>query len=166
MLLVCKRQSLASRSKEVIPLLLSPAERFLECWVQSLGSPVQGRHGHTLEEVQQRVTKVMKWPELLSSVKRLGEIGPVSLERRRIKGGIFLACINIWREGVKQTEPGSPQWSPVAGPEAMNTNWKRWGSVRVSGNTSLLWEWPNTSAGCSERVWSFYPWRYSRASWT
>lgn len=52
-----------------------------------MGSPVQDRHGHTVDEVQKRVTKVVKRLEHLSSEKRLGETGPLSLEKRQLKGG-------------------------------------------------------------------------------
>lgn len=148
----------------------SPAQR---CWeISGVLGPVHGLPGtrqtwtHSGWGVQQRVTKVMKRPEHLSSEKRLGQMGPLSLEKTRLKGGILLGCTNIWREDVKQTEPGSPQWCPVAWPEAMNTNWNTWGSVKVSGNTSSLWEWPNIGTGCTERLWSFYLWRYSRATGT
>jgi len=44
-----------------------------------------------------------------------------SLEKRRHRG-ILPMYINISREGAKRMEPGSFQWCPVTGPEAMGKN--------------------------------------------
>ena len=64
---------------------------------------------------------MMKRVEHLSCEERLRELGLFNLGKRRLKG-ISSMSINTCREGAKGTEPGSFQWCPVTGPEAMGTN--------------------------------------------
>lgn len=63
-------------------------------------------------------------------------------------------------------EPGSFQWCPVTGQEAMGTTWNRGGAVWTSGSTSALWEWLTSGTGCPERLQSLHPVGHSKATWT
>ena len=80
--------------------------------------------------------------------------------RRQGSKEVSSVYVNTWREGAKRTEPGSFQWCPVTGQEAMGTNWKTEGSIWTSGNTFLLWGWQSTDTSCAERLWSLSPWTY------
>ena len=42
--------------------------------------------------------------------------------------------IHTYREGAKKVEPGSFQWCPVTGQEAMDTNWNKAGFFWTSRN--------------------------------
>lgn len=63
---------------------------------------------------------MMKGPEHLFSEERLKELGLFTLEERRFRG-IFSTSRNNCREGAQRMKPGSFQWCPVTGPEAMGT---------------------------------------------
>lgn len=46
---------------------------------------------------------------------RLRDLGLFRLEKRRLRGWSSSVFLNIWWEGVKKMELGSPQWHPVTG---------------------------------------------------
>jgi len=64
----------------------------------ALGSPVQGRHGHTGKSPAKVSRKVMKGLEHLSYEGRLREL--LSLDRRRLKGNLTNMCKHL-KEGCK-----------------------------------------------------------------
>jgi len=74
-----------------------------------------------LERVQTRAVKITKEVEHLSYEERVSELGLFSLQKRRLERTLS-TYINTSREGARRTEPGSFQWNPVPGPEAMGTN--------------------------------------------
>ena len=74
-----------------------------------------------LERDQHRATKMMKGLEHLSYEERLRELGPFSLEKRRLRG-ILAMHTNTQREGAKRMEPGSFQVCPETGLEEMGTH--------------------------------------------
>lgn len=71
--------------------------------------------------------------------------------------------INVYKHlKAKRTEPGSSWWCPVAGPDTTGTSWNAGGSLCTSETLFSLQGWPNPGPGCSERLCSLHPWRYSR----
>jgi len=70
----------------------------------------------------------MKGLEHLICEETPTELGLFSLEKRRFRGGLIDTYkYLIW--GAKKTEPGSFQWYPVTGQEAVGTNGNTEGSV-------------------------------------
>ncbi|KAJ7417727.1 hypothetical protein BTVI_31628 [Pitangus sulphuratus] len=109
-ILGCIRRRIAKRSREGILALCSALVRpRLECSA--------GLSSTRVERILQRATKAMKGLEHLSCEERLRELGLFSLEKAQ--GDL----INVYlRQSAEKTEPGSFQWCPLTGPEAIDTN--------------------------------------------
>lgn len=58
---------------------------------------------------------------MITGLMREDRDRPGTVESREGSGGTY-QCIKIPEEGARRTKPGSFQWSPVPGPEAMATN--------------------------------------------
>lgn len=78
---------------------------------------------------------------------------------------IILSIYIYIQSGTKWMDSGPFQWCTGPEPEAKSTNWNTRGSIKTSGNTSVLCRRWSTGTGCPASFQSLPPEKCSKPAW-
>ena len=115
------------------------------------------------EQVQRRATEMTRRLEHLSSEERLGELGLLSLEKRKLQGHLIVTFLYL--KGVYKQE-GDQLFTWSDSDRTRENDFKLEDErFRLDGGNSLFRDWSVTGVGCPEKLCMHHPWRFSRSSW-